>query len=692
MANMTLSSSLTLDSSQFDSALKSALKSIADLKSGLKELGSNSQTFKSVGDSAKQSESGFKELKTAVSKLGTALSSASKKATQFKTAIDGIGNAARGIGNDFSGINQLAQVAVDSSNSFKELKLSIAAFTRAVTSSDKKVTKYLETMRILHERTAGLARSFNQLGSAVTPVSDALRSAGSRASVAANRTRLLGVEAHNAWASTRGFRQAWYDLGISLRSGIDLIKNSITVFAAFDDSIRAAAAVTGEEFTGAFDQFKSAAKEAGETTRYTAAQAGQALQFLAMAGLSVQQSIAALPSTLRIAQAGNLSLARSADIVTNVMSQYAIQTSDLGRAVDVLTKTFTSSNTSLSLLATSFIYTGSIAKASNQTFEQTNALLGVLANNGYQGGKAGRTLANAFSRLQRQIPLVADSLEKYNVKTHELDPATGQATQTMRPLVEILEELREKGVTVADAMTIFGQIAGPGIVALLAPATNGIASMTDQIKIMELQLYGLSKTNAAEFLKNITNESSGVVESLSSAGISATKFNGDLKTLPEILSEIKASGSDIDLNTIFAPEDAEKFTTVLDSGVTTVDEFASALAQINNTAQTVADQMESGLGGSIRRLSSAWESVKIAAIDAIGDQTQTQFDGFTQTLRENREAISGLIANLTSFGVGMAECVESRIAFAANNQSALVGLGWRVASIVILKYQILELS
>lgn len=165
---------------------------------------------------------------------------------------------------------------------------------------------------------------------------------------------------------------------------INTVKNSLLLFADFDDAMRTTAAVTkatGEEFK----QLTALAKEMGQTTRYTATNAAQAMTFLGMAGFNATEIISALPDVLNLAAAGALELGDAADIATNILSGFGLQTEDLARANDVLVEAFTNSNTTLYELGEGFKYVGPIAAGVGANFEDLIAALGRLGDAGIKG-------------------------------------------------------------------------------------------------------------------------------------------------------------------------------------------------------------------------------------------------------------------------------------------------------------------
>src|SRR5690606_7239994 len=143
---------------------------------------------------------------------------------------------------------------------------------------------------------------------------------------------------------------------------------ALKVTADFEKAMNQVQAVSGA--TG--DQLKALsnqAKELGATTQFSSADAANAMGFLAMAGLRANEILGAMPHTLRLAAAANLDMATAADIVTNILSGYQKDVSELGHATDVLVKAFTSANTNLEQLGEAMKFAGPIASSAGVQFE-----------------------------------------------------------------------------------------------------------------------------------------------------------------------------------------------------------------------------------------------------------------------------------------------------------------------------------
>jgi len=241
----------------------------------------------------------------------------------------------------------------------------------------------------------------------------------------------------------------------------------IKTAAAYSESMAKVKAVTGAT-TEQFAQMDAQAKELGRTTRYTASEVAEAMAFMGMAGMDTNKIMAALPDTLNLAAAGGLAMGQAADIITNIMAGFGMATTDLTGAVDVLTKAFTSSNVDLGMLGDSMKYAGPIAKSFGMSFEETTAIMGSFGNAGIQGSMAGTSLRQALIQL--------------NAKSEEFGITMYDTSGKILPMVNILEQLEQKGMTAGEMVELFGARAGPAMAALLQTGSESLRDFTTELE------------------------------------------------------------------------------------------------------------------------------------------------------------------------------------------------------------------
>lgn len=259
-------------------------------------------------------------------------------------------------------------------------------------------------------------------------------------------------------------------------------------FESAMNRVQALTSATGEEFSALTAQ----AEHLGRTTQFTASQAADAMGFLAMAGFNTGQILGAMPSTLQLAAAASLDLARAADITTNILTGYGLTVTELGHANDVLVAAFTSANVDLTMLGESFRYAGPVAKSAGIAFEETAAAIALMGNAGIQGTMAGTSLRGAITRLLKPTAEVTKTLDRLGVTVTD-------SQGRLLSIVEVVRQLEEAGADTADMMTIFGQRAGPAMTALVDQGADSLATLTQKLgdsggtaqRVADVQLRGL---------------------------------------------------------------------------------------------------------------------------------------------------------------------------------------------------------
>lgn len=161
----------------------------------------------------------------------------------------------------------------------------------------------------------------------------------------------------------------------------------------FDSSMSQVAATMGmtaddvRNGSAEFTMLSDAAKKAGSTTAFSASQASEALNYLALAGYSATESCDALPKVLNLAAAGNMDLGTTSDMVTDSMAALGLEMSDLDSFMDKMAITSSKSNTSVEQLGNAILTVGGTAKMLSGGVTEMNTALGILADNGVKGAK-----------------------------------------------------------------------------------------------------------------------------------------------------------------------------------------------------------------------------------------------------------------------------------------------------------------
>ena len=276
--------------------------------------------------------------------------------------------------------------------------------------------------------------------------------------------------------------------------------------ADFDDSMRKVAAVTGA--TGdQFDRLRQQAIDLGATTAWSASESAAAMQYLGMAGLDTNEILEATPQMLSLASAGAMDLGAAADIATNVLSGFNLEISDLAHVSDVLAQAASSSNTSVEQLGHAMAYVAPVASSAGLSIEETTAAIQVMSNAGIQGTMAGTALRGALTSLLSPTKQATDILATYGLTAEDVNPE-------VHSLAEILDTLSSAGLSTADAMSLFGDRAGPGMLALIRAGGDGIRDYTAALEDCDGAAQRMAETMEGGVGGSL-RELEGAVETLS---------------------------------------------------------------------------------------------------------------------------------------------------------------------------------
>lgn len=225
---------------------------------------------------------------------------------------------------------------------------------------------------------------------------------------------------------------------------------SIAVGAGFEASMSQVAATMGMTADEAdysnetYAKLANTAKEMGATTKFSASESAEALNYMALAGYDADKSCAALPTVLNLAASGGMELAAASDMVTDSMSALGKDATpeNLKQFGDQLAKTAQKSNTSVAQLGEAVLTVGGTAKTLSGGTTELNTLLGIIADNGVKGAEGGTALRNIMLSLQAPTDTAAKKMKSLGLSVYD-------AEGKMRPMNDILNDLNSS----MDGMT-----------------------------------------------------------------------------------------------------------------------------------------------------------------------------------------------------------------------------------------------
>ena len=288
----------------------------------------------------------------------------------------------------------------------------------------------------------------------------------------------------------------------------------IRVAVGFEESIAKLEAITKSDDPALGQE----ARRLGEETMFSASQAAQAMQFLGMAGFNTGKILEATGGVLDLAAASGSDLGQTADIASNILSAFSLKADQMGRVGNVLTETFTSSNTTLESLGETMKVAAPIAGSLGISIEEVAAMAGLLGDVGIQGSIAGTALRAAFLRLSAPPREAADALKRLRVETKD-------AEGNLRPMPELLKELAVAMSSMgtgqkAEAISrIFGTEASAAMTELMKQSRESLDETGKPIVKLEKRIEALNNATdaTAKIAEKMKNTTAGQLRQLGSA-------------------------------------------------------------------------------------------------------------------------------------------------------------------------------
>lgn len=373
--------------------------------------------------------------------------------------------------------------------------------------------------------------------------------------------------------------------------------SKVQAIAGLDSQIEADAA--------AIKALTDEALEMGSTTEWTSKQAGEALEYMAMAGWKTDEMLAALPQVMNLATAAGADLGTTSDIVTDAMTAFGLSATDMVKVTkdgieqevgavqyftDILAATSTNANTNVELLGESFKFVAPLAGAYGYSLNDVATALGLMANNGIKGSMAGTSLSRVIQNITKPSDTAAAAMDRLGISLTNSDGS-------MKSLQEIMGDFRT------------------------AAANNqqDVAKMTEEVSKLTEQ-YNSGKLSEEEYeaaLSEVNGANSDFLRDI----VSITGARG----LPGLLAIMNASEEDF-------------------NGL--ANEINNATGATDQMAETMRDNAK----GAVTKLKSAIEGLEITLWGLISDTFKGLIEKVTEVVDKFRTMDEGTQKAILKFG------------------------------------------
>lgn len=350
----------------------------------------------------------------------------------------------------------------------KDLRIAEKGLEESVRIGDVSEDAYREFRREL-ERTEANVRNFsNQLGEAKSH----LKGTGDEAQDTADDVKELGDNAEKV--SSGGISSMTVALGNLAADGIRKAATELKNFTTdvietgteFDAGISKVGAISGASAED-MEKLREKAKEMGASTKFTAAESAEALEYMAMAGWKTEDMLSGISGIMDLAAASGEDLGTTSDIVTDALTAFGLTAADSGHFADVLAAASSNANTNVSMMGETFKYVAPVAGTLNYSIEDMAEAIGLMANSGIKSSQAGTALRSIITRLSTDAGSSSKSLGALGTLVEKLGVEFYDTNGKARDFGDVIAETREawQGLTDEEQTTYGKKIAGEEAIA-----------------------------------------------------------------------------------------------------------------------------------------------------------------------------------------------------------------------------------
>lgn len=568
--------------SEYQAAMKAAVASMKQLSSEYSLAAANAKLYGTKSDALKAKISELtqkmdvqktkvEDCKSHYETLTTRLDNNKKKSEELKTKVAELSRA----------YDESKEATGENSEETKKLKTELDKAEKQLATTEAQTTKYEAAVK--------------KQGAAVTQA---------EADLANMEVQLRDVNAELARQKFDEYAEKAGKVGQAVQTaGQHMMKvttaiggvaaASVTVAANFEQQMSKVQAISGATAEET-DKLTESARQWGRDTKYSATEAGEAFEYMALAGWKTDDMLEGIGGILNLAAASAMDLGTASDIVTDYLTAFGLSAKDAGKFADEMAYAMSHSNTTTEALGEAYKNCAATAASMGYSVEETTAVLMTMANAGVKGGEAGTALNAIMTRLATDTKGCATELSKYGVEVYD-------AQGNMNSLSSILTGVRGAWNNLTDEQqaNLAKTIAGTNQFSALQTIMSGLSD--------EAIASGMSFSDYSEALQNCDGTASDMA---------ATMQDNLLGRLTQLKSKLEDVG--ITIGNSLMPfmekavakigELADKFASLSPQQQETILKIAGVVAAlgplltITGKAITVSGQISKGVGKVVGKL------------------------------------------------------------------------------------------
>lgn len=410
-----------------------------------------------------------------------------------------------------SEMNAMTSAWEKDSKSLKQNKETREQLTKMVENQKKRVEELKKGLSESEKATGENSRETNKWKQAVADAQTELNKLNNELKNTPNSMQVLGSMMQDTGDKIKGAGEKFMPLSAAAAAGLGAGVKLAADFDAQMSKVQAISGATAEDMVN----LNAKAREMGATTKFSASEAGAAMEYMAMAGWKANDMTSGIAGVMDLAAASGEDLALVSDILTDGLTAFGMSAEDSGRMADVLAAASSNANTNVSMMGETFKYAGPVAGALGYDIEDVAIATGLMANSGIKGSQAGTALRGMLTRL-------AKPTKESKTAMNELGISLTDAEGNMLPFMSVIENLREKfgGLTEAEAAQYAAMLAGQNGMSGLLSIVNASEADFNKLSTAVTNSNGAAKEMAEIMQNNLNGKLTVLKSSVEEAGIS----------------------------------------------------------------------------------------------------------------------------------------------------------------------------
>ncbi|MEA5268950.1 phage tail tape measure protein [Clostridium perfringens] len=485
-----ITAKMVLDDSGYSNTLKGINATLRENKSELKAATSGLNAFGKSTSNVERVQRAFKDqLETQAKKVKVYKDSLKKANDTLEKNVATRSKLVKSISQEEAKLSSLKKKYGENNDAVRNVEKRLEEYKEKLEKVDSSIESNSKRIQSYSTQLNNAEAELNKATSAAKKFNDEVAKN--------NGLKTTSKKLEEASSNFKKFGEGAKKVGSSLTTHVTLPLAGVAAastavgmeFEAQMDKVSAISGATGEDFK----KLKSKAEEMGAKTKFSASEAGQGLEYMAMAGWKTGDMLNGIEPILNLAIASGEELGTTSDIVTDALTAFGLTAKDAGMFSDVLAAASSNANTNVGMMGETFKYAAPVCGALGYNAKDTALAIGLMANSGIKASQAGTALRAGLTNLVKPTDSMAAVMDKYGISLKD-------SNGNMKSFKTVMEDLRtkfgklDKSTQAAAVSTLFGKEAMSGWLAIINASSADFDKLSGAIDKSEGATAQMAKT------------------------------------------------------------------------------------------------------------------------------------------------------------------------------------------------------